>query len=111
VHRKIFSATTIGADSSVDSKEDQLFDGKTTHSFQYEITGDGTLTFTVYIRVGGGSWIESNVFTGYTDTSGPGSDGKDIIPLSLKPGDSAKVMATETGTSDACVLSMWFGQM
>lgn len=111
MHRKLLSGETVAADSYVDSQEDQLFDRMTSHSFQYEITGDGTLSFTVYIRVGSGSWIISNTFTGFTDESGPGSDGKDIVPLSLKPGDSIKIRATETGKSDACVLSLWLGQM
>ena len=110
MHRQLFDEVTVAA-NDYEEAEDALFEGKTSHSFQYEISGDGTLTFTIYVRVGGGSWIVSNTFTGYEDTSGPSSNGKDIVPLSLKPGDSIKIRATETGTSDACVLSLWFGQM
>jgi len=111
MHRKLINAETVDAAGTWSSQEDQLFDRMTSHSFQYEITGDGTLTFEVYIRVGGGSWILSNTFTGFTKTSGPGGNGKDIVPLSLKPGDSIYIKATETVESDSCVLSLWLGQM
>ena len=111
MHRKLINEETVAAAGTWSSQEDQLFDRMTSHSFQYEITGDGTLQFEVFVRVGGGSWILSNTFNGYTKTSGPSGDGKDIVPLLIKPGDSIYIKATETGTSNACVLSLWLGQM
>lgn len=85
-----------------------LQDRFTVHAFEYLITGVGTVDLEVYTSISGEGWISNGVkATGVGATSGPGSDGSDIVPLRLKPGDLLKVKATATG---AVVLSGWFTQ-
>ena len=112
MHHELFNAKTVVASGSETSLEVPLREMMTAHSIQYRITGDGTQQFVVYVRVSGAvDWIVSNTYSGLVKTSGPGSDGKDIIPLSLKPGDTLKVVATETGGVNGNVVSMYFNQM
>ena len=88
-----------------------LADRMTSHAIQYIITGDGTCSITTYTGIGPDDWIKnSTVATGLTKTSGPGSDGKDTIPLTLKPGEQFRVGVEETGTSESVTLNMWFVQ-
>ena len=107
----LFSGKTIVKDTNQTSSNVHLWDGRNVHSLQYEITGDGTLDLEVYTSVDGASWISNGIKAdNVVKTSGPDSDGKDIIPLSLKPGDHLKVKATEVVTTDDAVLTLWFVQ-
>jgi len=107
----LFDAVTIAASGSATSQTIRLRDGKTSHAVEYVITGDGTQQFTVFTSISGREWISNGVkASGLVKTSGPGSDGKDNIPLVIKPGDFFKVVALETGGGNGNVLSMWFAQ-
>jgi len=107
----IFDSKTITANSSEDSKRVHLWDGRNVHAMQYTVTGSGTLDLSVQTSIDGLNWIDNGVKAdNINSSSGPDGDGKDIVPLSLKPGDFFRVKALEVlGISDA-VLSIWFVQ-
>jgi len=111
MNRRIMKSKVVVASATVYSEVAGLADHMTSHAIQYVITGDGTCSITTYTGIGPDDWIKnSTVATGLTDASGPGSDGKDTIPLSLKPGEQFRVDVEETGTSDTVTLDMWFVQ-
>ena len=111
MNRKIMASRVVAASATVYSEVAGLADHMTSHAIQYVITGDGTCSITTYTGIGPDDWIKnSTVASSLTKTSGPGSDGKDTIPLSLKPGEQFRADVTETGTSSSVTLDMWFVQ-
>jgi hypothetical protein len=107
----LFESKTVVKDTTETSARAYLSDGKNNHAIQYKLTGDGTLDLYVDTSIDGEDWISNGIKADdITDTSGPGSDGKDIIPLSLKPGEFLRVRATEVTTSDDVVLMLWLVQ-
>jgi len=85
-----------------------LTDRLSIHAFEYKISGTGTLDIEVYTSISGEVWISNGVkATGVGSASGPETNGSDIVPLRLKPGDLIKFKATATGT---LTLSGWFTQ-
>ena len=110
IHR-LFESETITANTNTTSESVELYDGRNVHALQYNITGDGTLDLTVYTSIDGQNWISNGIKAdNVTKTSGPDTDGNDIIPLSLKPGNHIKVKATEVVTTDNAILSLWLTQ-
>jgi len=102
---------TIAASANYTSGYVKLVDGKNVHALEYVLTGDGTMSIEVYTSISGKDYISNGVkASGLTKTSGPGSDGKGNVPLSLNPGDFLKVKLTETGGANAIVPSIWFVQ-
>jgi len=107
----MFFEETISASQSVTSPQVVLREHKDNHALQYKITGDGTVDLKVLTGSDTANWINNGVKgDDLTDESGPDSDGKNIIPLSLLPADFIKVVATEVGTTDSVVLSLWMVQ-
>jgi len=85
-----------------------LSDGLNVHAYEYTLTGVGTVTITPYTSISGMSWVSNGLTSnGIGATSGPESDGLDIVPLRLKPGDQIKFKIVGTGIS---VLTLWFDQ-
>ena len=109
MQHELFFQETITAGSSVTSFPVKLRDGKTDHALEYRITGSGTVTLTPYTSISGDAWI-SNGAKGndLTSSSGPDSDGKDNIPLTLKPGEFLTVKVTVADAT--AVVSLWFVQ-
>lgn len=107
----LFDGVEISAGESKTSHAIHLWDGKNDHAFEYTITGDGTASVTVYTSISGREWISNGVkASGIGKTSGPGSDGKDNIPVSLRPSELLKIMVTETGEAESVTISLWFAQ-
>ena len=85
-----------------------LQDSLEVHGFEYMISGTGTVDVEVYTSISGEVWISNGIKAeGVGSGSGPESNGSDIIPLRLKPGDLIKFKATVAGTIN---LSLWFTQ-
>jgi len=85
-----------------------LLDYYSIHAFEYMISGAGTIDVEVYTSISGEVWISNGVkASGVGSGSGPETNGSDIIPLRLKPGDLIKFKATATGAN---TLSLWFTQ-
>ena len=74
-------------------------------SVQVTIAGSGTAKVEYLISNDGTNYIEptsaSDITSGMTATSGPGSDGKDIFSFSPEPARFMKIKVTETGTSNS----------
>ena len=90
------------------SKEIHLQDGKLDHAIEFVVTGAGTIAITPYTSISGRDWISNEEkVTGFGVGSGPGSNGKQILPLLLKPGEFIKFSAVATGV---VALTLWFTQ-
>jgi len=95
-------------DATFTSKEIQLRDGKLDHGIEFVISGAGSVAITPYTSISGKDWVSNGQkVNGFGATSGPGSDGKQILPLLLKPSEFLKFDFVATG---AVVLSSWFTQ-
>ena len=106
-----FDSVEIAAGQSAWSQPVVLQDHMTDHAMEYEITGNGTLSLTVYTSISGRKWVNNGVKgSALTKTTGPDGDGIDIIPLLLKPGDLIKFKATETGGVSSATLTLGFTQ-
>ena len=106
-----FEAKTLAAGASETSLAVVLQDRLNEHAIEYVLTGDGTCDIEVFTSISGENFVSNGVkASGVGKTSGPGSDGKDILPLSLKPGDLIRVKVTETSTTDSIIVTLYFVQ-
>ena len=73
-----------------------------------EITGDGTVTLEYVTSDDGTNYVEptgaKDVATGYVKTSGPGSDGKDFLPVYPMRAPYIGIRATETGAANSVTI-------
>jgi len=103
------NVTIVKDDTQVNPGMVHLWDRFSIHSFEYEITGDGTVAIEVLTSISGKFWVSNGIkLSGATKTSGPDSNGRDIIPLRLKPGEFIRFSVAVT--SDDIVLTLWFTQ-
>lgn len=102
------TATSVIADiNALESKGNLavqlILTGTGTATVEWEQTSDGNNinTATNFTQPTGGYTLT----TGFTVTSGKGGDGKNIIPLSTSPCNFLRLKVTETGTSNAVVVT------
>ena len=73
------------------------------------LTGDGTLTITYLLAHDGVHFLTpvtaSEIVVDFSKTSGPGSDGIDLIPFDLELAPQLKLKFEETSTTDAVVVT------
>ena len=111
---KLFDAESIasGASSSQPAEgiDLQRFAQNGFFSLQYLITGTGTLKLEYNLSLDGATYIEptgsTDIGSSLTATTGPGSDGKDILTFSPELARYLKIKATGSGGS-AAVLTLW----
>ncbi len=90
------------------TREVHLRDGMTSHAIEITVTGAGTIAVTPYTSISGKDWVSNGEkINGFGASSGPGSDGKQIVPLLLKPGEFIYFSIVATG---AVVVTFWFTQ-
>ena len=108
---KIFDAETIAASGSSSSSEIRLNNMRGYFSLQLEITGDGTATVEYQLSNDGSTFLEptsaGDITSGFTKTSGPGSDGKDIFTIRPEIARRMKVVVTETGGADTITVNAY----
>lgn len=108
---KVFDGITIlagGVARSVPIELPHHMDGF--FSLQIELTGDGTGKFEYSISNDGETYITQiatadQIVIDFTKTSGPASDGKDIVSFEPEVTKKMKIVCTETGTSDSMVVT------
>ena len=111
--KKVIDAQTVTASSSYTSAVIPLdgFVRAGEYSLQISVTGDGTCKFEYLLSVNDQDYIEpasgSDIASGITKTSGPGSDGKEIYSFATELARFMKIKVTETGTSDSVVVNAW----
>lgn len=80
-------------------------------SVQYLITGDGTVKIEYNLSADGSTYIEptgaSDIGSSLTKTTGPGSDGKDILSFAPELSRYMKIKVTETGGASTAVVTLW----
>ena len=79
-------------------------------SIQLILTGDGTAKVEYEVSNTGFDYVtqsdaEDIIVSGFTKTSGPGSDGKDLISFDVEPSSKMKIKITETGGADSITIS------
>ena len=85
-----------------------LVDHMTVHSFEYKVTGTGTVVIRAYTSISGAYWINNGIkANGVGASSGPDGDGQDVIPMRLKPGELIRFSIVATGTVG---VTLWFAQ-
>lgn len=108
---KIFDAITVTASGIANSVPIELphhLEGF--FSLQVELTGNGTGKFEYSISNDGETYITQTatadqIVSGFTKTSGPGGDGKDIITFEPEVTKKMKIVCTETGTSNSVTVT------
>jgi hypothetical protein len=108
---KIFSSESVAASGSATSAPLDLgsISSSGYFSLQVAVTGSGELTLEFELSNDGINYVTPTgsleITTGLSATSGPGSDGKDIYSFGPILARWLRIKATETGTSDAAVLT------
>lgn len=114
--RRVHSAVTVAASGSASSTAidfanmNRSWQPDGYFSIQVAVTGDGTAKFEYLISNDGTNFLEpsaaSDITTGVTKTSGPGSDGKDIYSFTPLPCRWMKIKVTETGGADSITVTV-----
>ena len=106
---KVFDAEAVAKSGSATSVEISTSNVEGFFCLQWEVTGDGTVKFEVLPSNNGDDFLdtEPDIATGQTKTSGPGSNGKNLVSFGIPPCRSFKIMATETGGSKSVTVSAW----
>jgi hypothetical protein len=111
---KLFSAEAILASGSATSEaiDLRLHAPNGIFSIQYAVTGDGTVKFEYNLgSTETGDFVEpstaSDIASSIVKTSGPGSDGKDIVSFTPELAPFMKIVVTETGTAEAVAVTLW----
>ena len=76
-------------------------------SLYVEVTGDGSADFFHYISLDGKNFVRQTraIKRGFTKTSGPGGDGKDVFSIPVMPCDAIKIEAVNTDGSNGIVVT------
>jgi hypothetical protein len=113
ITNKVFDAITIGASGSAKSVplDLQAYAEEGFFSLQIALTGDGTAKFEYEISNDGETFITQTatadqIVSGFTKTSGPGSDGKDLISFEPEPAKKMRIKCTETGTANSVTITV-----
>lgn len=110
---QIFDGETVTAGSTATSDAIDISGAVGYFSIQVAVTGSGTASFEYLLSLDGADFFEpssaSDIATGVTVTSGPGSDGKEIYSFSPELAKYLKIKITETGTSDSVTADVFLG--
>jgi len=107
----VFDSQSVAAGGSATSRKIDLKRTRGYFSLQYVLTGDGTVTLSYELSNDGNIWIfpstcgDSFPLTGLTKTSGPGGDGKDIVPVKPIIARFIRFKVTETGGANGVTIS------
>ena len=112
ITNKVFDAITIAASGVARSVslDLQAYAKEGFFSLQIELTGDGTAKFEYENSNDGETYITQTaagdqIVTGFTDTSGPESDGKDLISFEPEPSKAMRIKCTETGGANSITIT------
>lgn len=111
--KKVIDSETISAGGNFVSEAIKLnevvYQGY--FSLQVEVSGDGTCKFEAEESVNGVDFLvpseATDIASGVTKTSGPGSDGKDIYSFYPLVAGHLKIKVTETGGVNSVTVSAW----
>jgi len=110
---QIFTAITIAANESFESVPIKLPASSMEGFFALgiELTGSGTATFEYETSDYGNEFVTHSdaadkIVTGFTVTSGPGSDGKDRISFEPELCSYLKIKCTETGGASTITITV-----
>lgn len=108
--KALFTAEAILANADSTSDAIDISQATGFFSLQVALTGDGTAQFEYLASNDGTTYITQSaaadlIFTGFTKTSGPGSDGKDIITFEPELCKFIKIKCTETGGANSITIT------
>ena len=103
-------ALTAGASIETDVIDVAAYAIEGYFSLQLLVTGLGTIKVEYEVSNNGKIYVvqvdaADVIASGFTATSGPGSDGKDLISFEPEPAKLMKILITETGGANAVAVS------
>ena len=106
----LFSATAILAAASSTSDAIDISQVEGFFSLQIAVTGDGTAKFEYLASNDGTTYVTQTaagdvIASSFTKTSGPGSDGKDIVTFEPELCKFIKIKCSETGGAQAIAVT------
>jgi len=111
VTKNIFSAETITASGTATSTATDLSNMAGFFTIQVAVSGSGTCKIEYLLSNDGTNYLEptsaSDIATGVTATSGPGTDGKNIYSFSPEMAKYIKIKITETGGANTVTVTAW----
>ncbi len=106
---RLFNEESVAAGQSIVSSTALLRSKRHVHALQYSVTGTCKLDISTRTSCNNTDYVNNGIKgKSITAISGPDANGKDIIPLTLDPGDFFRVKLQETGNSNAIVVDIWF---
>lgn len=109
----LFTDEVVAAGASVESEilDLEAFAKEGYLSIQLALTDDGTVKVEYELSNTGAVYVTQSdaddiIVSGFTKTSGPGSDGKDVISFEPEPALKLKIKVTETGGVSGVVVDM-----
>ena len=113
ITNKIFDAITIAAGGTATSVPLDLSSYAKEGYFSLHITlsGSGTAKFEYMVSNDKTNFVTQTatadvIVSGFTATSGPGSDGKDVISFEPELADQMKIICTETGAANSVTITV-----
>jgi len=108
---EIFKSKTISASGNATYNVNlRRMNAEGFFSIQIEVTGDGTVKVEYLESNNGGTDFidpEDDIVTGFTSSSGPDSDGKDLFSFEPNLCGMVQIKITETGGADPVVVNAW----
>ena len=111
---QIFSSQAVTNGTSETSSAEYIGDSNGDFSIQYYVAGSGTVKVEYLLSLDGTNYLEpssaSDIATGITNSSGPNSDGRDIVTFDTELGEYMKIKVTETGGTNNATVDMYLGR-
>lgn len=105
----------IAASGSATTEPVDLSGSEAECSLYVALTGSGTASLRYEVSLDNVNWSQvttySSLFTGFTATSGPASNGVDYLYFSPPPAAWLRFVVTETGTANPIYVTLIFGHI
>jgi len=108
MHVKVIDGETIGANSSFTSRGVSIPSEHNSFALYWNVSGDGTAKFEYHASPDGEHFVlddTDTIASDQTKTSGPDSDGIDMVNFAPWPCEALSIKCTETGTSDSITVT------
>lgn len=101
------STGTIAASGSYTTEAFDCVGLQGVFSLQWIVTGDGTMKAEVLPSNDGENFLntEPDIVVSQTKTTGPASDGKNMVSFEVPPCNQFKIKFTETGTANSITVA------
>jgi len=105
---KVIDAVTISASGTYTGPGISIPSEHSSFSLYWNVSGNGECKFEYHASPDGEHFVlddSAAIASAQTKTSGPGSDGIDMVNFAPWPADALSIKCTETGTSDSVTVT------